>query len=282
MIKGPACSRARARASRAPSVIGSPWPTPTIVGLERGQALQRHVVLLLVQVEGVPAGAELRPGRDGVADDREAPLGPREREMARVSAPRRAAPRTARTRSPSSSSSSTGHGNVLGPVEPEPELERDQLQRLLREDADRLRAPVAGDDVGLPAMRVDGRAALALERGQAAEMRTVAVRDRDPLQVGGVRPSSRIACSTRLRVVLEERVDERELTARVDEERVHAPALAVAEAVDAGRELDHAADRCHGANGFSTPRSAGSSSGKCRSSSVRIELSSTQSMPSFV
>ena len=42
------------------------------------------------------------------------------------------------------------------------------------------------------------------------------------------------------------------------------------------------AARCQGANGFATPCSAGSSSGKCRRSSVRIELLSTQSMPSRV
>jgi hypothetical protein len=47
--------------------------------LERGQALQGRMVLLLVQVERVPAGAKLRPGRDGVTGDREAALGPRER-----------------------------------------------------------------------------------------------------------------------------------------------------------------------------------------------------------
>ena len=175
-----------------------------------------------------------------------------------------------------------GAGNVLRPVEPEPELERDQLQGLLREDADRLGAPVAGNDVGLPAMRVDSGSALALERGQAAEMRTVAVRDRDSLQVGRRSAELMDRMQHEVRIVLEERVDERELAARVDEERVHAPAFAVAEAVDAGSELDHTADRCQGANGFSTPRNAGSSSGKCRSSSVRIELSSTQSMPSFV
>ena len=40
--------------------------------------------------------------------------------------------------------------------------------------------------------------------------------------------------------------------------------------------------RFQGANGFSTPCSAGSSSGKWRRSSVRIELPSTQSMPSCV
>ena len=113
-------------------------------------------------------------------------------------------------------------------------------------------------------------------------MRTVAVRDRDPLQVGRRAAELVDRLQHEARVVLEQRVDERQLAARLDQERMHVPALAVAEAVDAGRELDHTAGRCQGANGFSTPCNAGSSSGKCRSSSVRIELSSTQSMPSFV
>ena len=151
---------------------------------------------------------------------------------------------------------------VLRPVEPEAELEGNQLQRLPRQDADRLRAPVAGDDVGLPAMRVDGCAALALQPREAAEVRAVTVRDRDALQVAR-RATERVdRLQHESRIVLEQRVDERELAARVDEKRVHVPALAVAEAVDAGRELGHAAERCQGANGFSTPRSAGSSSGK--------------------
>ena len=63
-------------------------------------------------------------------------------------------------------------------------------------------------------------------------------------------------------------------------------AFAVAEAVNAGRELGHgegdAPARTQGAKGFATPRSVGSSSGKWRRSSVRIELFSTQSIPSFV
>src|SRR5207253_9754003 len=42
------------------------------------------------------------------------------------------------------------------------------------------------------------------------------------------------------------------------------------------------APRFQGANGFLTPRNAGSSSGKWRSRTVRIVLPSIQSMPSFV
>ena len=69
-----------------------------------------------------------------------------------------------------------------------------------------------------------------------------------------------------------------------DQERMDVAALAVAEAVNPRRELrqDALAGARQGAKGFSTPSSVGSSSGKCRSRSVRIELLSTQSMPSAV
>ena len=96
----------------------------------------------------------------------------------------------------------------------------------------------------------------------------------------GARPSASIASSTRRRVALEERVDERQLAARVDQEGVHATARLVAERVHARRELDHA--RRQGANGFATPSSAGSSAGKWRRSNDRIDVLSTQSMPARV
>ena len=77
-----------------------------------------------------------------------------------------------------------------------------------------------------------------------------------------LRPSRADTVEHEPRVVLEQRVHERELAAVVDQERVHVPALPVAERVDAGSELGHDAARCHGANGLSTPFSAGSRSGK--------------------
>jgi len=49
--------------------------------VEGGKPLQRRVMLFLVQVERVPAGTELRPGRDGVADDREPSFRPGECEV---------------------------------------------------------------------------------------------------------------------------------------------------------------------------------------------------------
>ncbi len=108
------------------------------------------------------------------------------------------------------------------------------------------------------------------------------VGDGDALQVGRLpaEPANRLEHEAG--VGLEQRVDEAQRVAVLDQERVHVAALGVAEAVDARSELGHALARGHGANGLSTPRSAGSSSGKWRSRSVRIELSSTQSMPSFV
>ena len=55
---------------------------------------------------------------------------------------------------------------VLRPVEEDPDLERVGAQRRRRLQADRLRRPVAGDDVCLPLVREHGRARLALQRGE--------------------------------------------------------------------------------------------------------------------
>ena len=152
----------------------------------------------------------------------------------------------------------------------------------MRQDRHRLCTPVAGDDVRLPSVRVHRRARLPLQRREPAEVGAVAVRDRDPLDVGRLAPELRERLEHQPPVVLEQRVDERELAPVVDQERVHVAALAVAERVDAGSELGHDVARCHGAKGFSTPLSAGSSAGKCRRSSVRMLLPSTQSSPSRV
>ena len=98
-----------------------------------------------------------------------------------------------------------------------------------------------------------------------------------------LRPSAADGFEHEPGVALEQRVDERELVAVLDEERAYAAAGAVAEPVDARRDLGHVEwARCQGANGFATPASAGSSSGKWRRSSVRIEVASTQSSPSWV
>jgi hypothetical protein len=188
-----------------------------------------------------------------------------------------------------------GTRGVTRAVEPEAELERDQLDRLARDDRYRLRATFSGDDVRLPAMGVHRRAAGALERGKAAEVRTVCVGDRDPLDVAR-RPSEALQrIEDEARVALEERVDERELAAGLEQEGVDMPALAVAEAVDAGGQLLHAvtvvaglgaaadtATRFQGANGFATPSSDGASSGQWRRSTVRMVFDSTQSIPALV
>ena len=79
-------------------------------------------------------------------------------------------------------------GHVLGDPEPEPELERDQFQRLLRQDADGLCAALARDDVRFPPVGVNGRVTCLLERGKPAEVGAVAVREGDRFKSLAFRP----------------------------------------------------------------------------------------------
>ena len=86
---------------------------------------------------------------------------------------------------------------VLRPVEEDPDLERVGAERRRRLQADGLGRPVAGDDVRLPLVREHGRTGRPLQRGQAAEVRAVRVREHDPLQVGGL--AAELAGSRRAR-----------------------------------------------------------------------------------
>src|SRR3954452_10134586 len=110
-------------------------------GVERGEALQGLLVLRPVQVERVPARTELRPRRHAVAGDEEPSLRPPEREMAG-----RVAGRVQHLQRPErvAVAEQLVHRapNVLRAVEPQPELEWDQPQRLPRPDADGLCAAV--------------------------------------------------------------------------------------------------------------------------------------------
>ncbi len=109
------------------------------------------------------------------------------------------------------------------------------------------------------------------------------VRDHDVTQL--VRPTAERAQCLQHEpgVALEERVDERQLVAVVDEERSYAAALLAAEGVHAGHELPQAPPTClHGAKPFVTPFRAGARSGKWRSSTVIIDASAIQSSPSCV
>src|SRR5262249_13180693 len=118
-------------------------------GVERGHSTHRFAVLLDVEVEGVPAGTELGPGGDGVAGDEEAALRPPEGEMAgRV--PGGVQPLKRAERVTLREGLVHRAGNVSRPVEPEPDLERQEPQRLPRQDRDRLGATVPADDVRLP------------------------------------------------------------------------------------------------------------------------------------
>ena len=90
---------------------------------------------------------------------------------------------------------------------------------------------------------MDGRAARAGERREAAEVGAVAVRERDPLQVGDPPAQPVDLPKHGPGVAVEEGVDERELAAVVEEEGPDVAALAAAEAVDARGELGHGRPR---------------------------------------
>src|SRR5918996_3081843 len=124
-----------------------------------------------------------------------------------------------------------------------------------------------------------GAASLA-QHPRPAEVRAVPVRQDDVPQLLGAtaRPGDRVQHPLTVRVV--ERVDQRQAVPVVEEERVHTATLPLAEAEDARRDLcRYPLTRFHGWNAFSTPRSAGASSGKWRSRTVTIELSLIQSRP---
>ena len=61
-------------------------------------------------------------------------------------------------------------GTVARDVEVVGDLKVVGHDRILRPPGHLLRRPLAGDDVGLPGMAVDGGAAEAFERGQPAQM----------------------------------------------------------------------------------------------------------------
>src|SRR5262249_10331481 len=129
-----------------------------------------------------------------------------------------------------------------------------------------------------------------------AEMRAMAMGDHDPLDVARRTSQALQGVEDEAGVALEERVDERELATRLEQEGMDVAAPAVPEAVDAGGEVApavavaaavcaawvDAATRFQGANGFPTPASDGKSSGKWRRSTVRMLFDSTQSIPALV
>jgi len=106
-----------------------------------------------------------------------------------------------------------------------------------------LGAAITADDVRLPLVREDRCPACPLQCGDAAEVRAMRVRDCDPLQV--LRASAEVPNrgEDERGVGFEQRVNERELAAIIDQEGADMTALAVAEAVDAGGELSHTPSR---------------------------------------
>jgi hypothetical protein len=77
-----------------------------------------------------------------------------------------------------------GTRRVLAEPEREADLEGDVCaKRTSREDGDRLRLALAGDDVRLPLVRVDGGSALPLQLRQAAQVRAMGMREHDSLEI---------------------------------------------------------------------------------------------------
>src|SRR5918996_3251912 len=250
------------------------------VRLELGQAAERLAVLLLVQVERGPAGAPARPGGDGVSGDQEVRLRPVERQVARRVTGREHDLQRADAVALVDEVVDRA-GRVLAEPEREADLEGEvRAERPPRHEAHGLRLPLAADDVRLPLVRVDPGSAPLAQQPRPTEVRPVPVRQDDVPQLLGAtaRPGDRVQHPLTVRVV--ERVDQRQALPVVEEERVHTAALPLAEAEHARRELRrYPPTRFHGWNAFSTPRSAGASSGKWRSRTGTIELSLIQSRP---
>ena len=230
-------TRLRTR-SAASSTIASPWPTPTTFASRPAMRRTEAACCSLFRLNArqpaencgqvAIASPAIRKLRSGQVNAR-SPASGRPRATPERPDPVALAHRLVDVA-----------GRVLRSVEREPDLEGQDLDRLHRLQRHGLGAPVARDDVRLPFVRVHGRAAQPLQHGQPAQVRAVRVRDHDVAQL--VRPTAERG--SRLQhepgVALEERVDERQLVAVVDEERPHAAALLVAEGVHAGHELPQA------------------------------------------
>ena len=98
--------------------------------------------------------------------------------------------------------------------------------------------PVAGDDVRLPLVRIDGRAGEPLQRGEATEMRAVGMCQGDVPEVARRAADPPDVVEDDVGVRVEQGVDQRELTVTLEQVGVDSPALALPEAVDAGCDLD--------------------------------------------
>src|SRR5215210_686635 len=105
-------------------------------------------------------------------------------------------------------------------------------QGLHRHRRDGLGCPLARDDVSLPGVGVDGRAAQSLQGGQPAEVGTVGVCQHDVLQVFYAPADGFDPFDHPPGVGVEERVDQRQLGAVVEQEGVYVAALALVHAVD--------------------------------------------------
>src|SRR5215210_7583643 len=101
-----------------------------------------------------------------------------------------------------------------------------------RHRRDGLGCPLARDDVGLPGMGVDGRAAQGLQGGKPSEVGTVGVCQHDVLQVFYAPADGFDPFDHPPGVGVEERVDQRQLGAVVEQEGVYVASLALVHAID--------------------------------------------------
>ena len=194
------------------------------------QPPQRFPVLPLVEVEAGPAGIEARPGRHRVADDEHvALLAMKGHRSRRVPGDVQHAKRTDLISLVEAAVDRARR--VLGAPEREPDPHRGGGERAARPHADGLCEALAGDDVGLPLVRVHDRPAEPLQGRQAAEMRAMRVGERDVREIARGSADRPDPLEHHRGVRVEERVHERQLVAVLEQIGVYAPTLRLAEAV---------------------------------------------------
>ena len=217
----------------APLPNGSPWPTHSTSLSSSARRRKDDPVLFGVEQKARPSQLERRPGADRVAGDQRAPLLPVEGEVAgrmprRMHDPHR-----------------TDHVAIVdklvhlsGRMLDEPEvvrhLERPGAHGWMRQPRHLLRRPIARDQVSLPLVRVNGRAAQLLQQRQSAQVRAVRVRHDDPLEILDRLADLRDLIEDALGVRVVEGIDERQLFAVVEQVGMHIGALLLPQAVDSG------------------------------------------------
>src|SRR5215204_1346133 len=203
-----------------------------------------------VESEVGPARSQRRPGHDRVPREERAPFRPVERKV-----PWRVARRVDHLQRPNCiairDGAVDGAARVLAESQIDPELEGagrpPGANRTHHAPGHRLCLALPGDDVRLPFVGVDRRPGQALERRQTAEVRAVAMRQHDLLEISRRVAETAYGREDAAAIGVEERVDDGEIMAVIEEEGVHAPALPLSEAMDSWGDL-HRAPPCRTAS----------------------------------